>query len=639
MAPVSPPEDEAIGKAYDARLVRRLLTYVRPYRSLVVAALVLIAIESVMQLAGPLLTRWMIDTALPSRNAALVTQVSLLFAAALLVQFGASYGETIFTNLLGQRVMRDLRSELFRHLQRLPIAYFDRTPVGRLVTRVTSDVEALNELFTSGVVAGLGDLFTLLAISVVMLTVDWKLALAAFFVIPLVFIASRVFQTRVRSSYRDIRLRLAKVNAFLNERLSGIRVVQLFGRGDDELARFDRLNHSHLDAHLRSITVYALYFPVIEFLTTLALASLVVAAGVRIGNGALTIGTVAAFLQLVRRFFQPLQDLSEKYNILQAAMASSERVFGLIDLPSAPGVEETPDRAEQVAALRAAGITIAFEDVWFAYSTGGVSDDVVRAAADDQGQWVLHGVNFVARPGQTIALVGHTGAGKTTIVNLLLRFYEPQRGRILLNGTDIRDVPVDVLRSVIAYVQQDIFLFAGDVASNLRLGSPIDDAALEAAAERVGADRVVRRLPGGWTHELAERGASVSVGERQLLAFARAIVADPALLVLDEATSAVDSEIEADIQQAVLGLMRGRTTIAIAHRLSTIVDADEILVLHHGAVLERGTHRQLLSHGGLYERLFRLQVGDAVVGAAAVTVEVSGVLNASERLPTAATPG
>lgn len=616
MPPAPPPDDEALGKAYDARLVKRLLTYVRPYRRLVAGALALIAIESAMQLAGPMLTRWMIDSALPERNASLVTTVALLFAGSLLVAFGAAYGEAIFTNLLGQRVMRDLRSELFAHLQRLPISYFDKTPVGRLVTRVTSDVEALNELFTSGVVAGLGDLFTLLAISIVMLTIDWKLALASFFVIPLVFIASRIFQSRVRTAYREIRTRLARVNAFLQERLSGIRVVQLFGRERDELARFDKLNDAHLDAHLKSITVYALYFPVIEFLTTLALASLVMASDWRMNDGALTIGTLAAFLQLVRRFFQPLQDLSEKYNILQAAMASSERVFAVIDLPAAPGVEATPDRAEQAARIREAGVTITFDDVWFAYGAGGVTDDSVKALtetapASDEPRWVLRGVSFEARPGQTIALVGHTGGGKTTIVNLLLRFYEPQRGRILVNGMDIRSVPVDVLRSLIGYVQQDIFLFAGDVTSNLRLGADITEADLVRAAARVGAERVIERLPGQWGHELAERGASVSVGERQLLAFARAIAANPALLVLDEATSAVDSEIEAEIQTAVSELMRGRTTIAIAHRLSTIVTADEILVLHHGAVMERGTHRGLLSLGGLYERLFRLQVGDA----------------------------
>ena len=646
-------DDDAVGKAYDARLVRRLLQYVRPYRVLVMAALGLILVEAAMQLVGPLLTRWVIDRAFPAHDAGLVLRAALLFAALLIAQFAAAYGETLCTSLLGQRVMRDLRAELFARLQRLPIAYFDRTPVGRLMTRVTSDVEALNELFTSGVVAGLGDLFTLVAISVVMLTIDWQLALASFVVIPFVFLASRVFQRRVRAVYRDIRVRIAKVNAFLNERLSGVRIVQLFGRERAEIQRFDGLNNAHLDAQLTSITVYAFYFPVIEFLTTLALATLVVAGGFRVSQQALTVGTVAAFLQLVRRFFQPLQDLSEKYNILQAAMASSERIFELLDTPEAPGLTPTIDVRARASELRADGVTVQFERVWFAYAAqGGVSDDVstrdaltgatrtLPLTSIEEVRWVLQDVNFLVRPGETLALVGHTGAGKTTIVNLLLRFYEPQRGRILVNGVDIREIPVDVLRAVIGYVQQDIFLFAGDVASNLRLGAAIDDEALHQAAARVGADRVINRLPGGWQHELAERGASVSVGERQLLAFARAIAANPALLILDEATSAVDSQIEADIQRAVAALMVGRTTIAIAHRLSTVLDADEILVLHHGEVVERGTHRALVARGGLYERLYRLQAGD-VVNESPRGRDAEEFLDATSpvRLPTGATLG
>ncbi len=644
-------EDDALGKAYDARLVRRLLAYVRPYRWLVVAALACIVVQSGMQLVGPLLTRWVIDRALPARDAGLVVQVAFMYAALLVAQFGAAFGETLFTALLGQRVMRDLRRELFERLQRLPVAYFDRNPVGRLVTRVTSDVEALNELFTSGVVAGFGDLFTLFAIGLVMLIVDWQLALAAFVVIPLVLVASRVFQNSVRTAYRDIRTRIARLNAFIGERISGMRIVQLFGREKREVERFDALNQSHLDAHLKSITVYAMYFPVIEFLTTFALASLLVTAGFRVGAEAITVGTVAAFLQLVRRFFQPLQDLSEKYNILQAAMAASERIFALLDTPVALGVARTPDRDARVAALRSAGVTVVFEDVWFAYDRDqGIADDhapagegaVTRPSDAAEPTWVLKGVSFRVAPGQEIALVGHTGAGKTTIVNLLLRFYEPQRGRILVNGVDIRELPVDVLRAVIGYVQQDIFLFAGDIAGNLRLDADIDDATLRAAAARVGADRVIERLPGRWQHELAERGGGVSVGERQLLAFARAVAADPALLILDEATSAVDSQIEADIQRAVSELMRGRTTIAIAHRLSTIVDADEILVLHHGEVVERGTHRDLLAKQGLYDRLFRLQIGE---GTAASTAESAPralhelTAGSASRLPTGATPG
>jgi ATP-binding cassette subfamily B multidrug efflux pump len=593
-----------------------------------------------------------------------VVQVALMYAALLVAQFGAAFGETMTTSLVGQRVMRDLRRELFERLQRLPVSYFDRNPVGRLVTRVTSDVEALNELFTSGVVAGVGDLFTLLAIGVVMLAVDWQLAMAAFVVIPLVLIASRLFQNAVRTAYRDIRTRLARLNAFVGERIGGMRIVQLFGREAHEVGRFDTLNQSHLDAHVTSIRVYALYFPVIEFLTTFALASLLVTAGFRVGSSAITVGTVAAFLQLVRRFFQPLQDLSEKYNILQGAMAASERIFGLLDTPVAAGVAATPDRDARVGALRAAGVTVVFEDVWFAYGREqGVAEDHAptsprassarrpAAAGDPEGggRWVLKGVSFCVAPGQEIALVGHTGAGKTTIVNLLLRFYEPQRGRILVNGVDIRELPVDVLRSVIGYVQQDIFLFAGDVAGNLRLDADIDDETLAASAARVGADRVIQRLPGGWHHELAERGGGVSVGERQLLAFARAVAADPALLILDEATSAVDSHIEAEIQRAVSELMRGRSTIAIAHRLSTIVDADEILVLHHGEVVERGTHRELLAREGLYDRLFRLQVGerdapDSETGqvfppvASPSVVEADLAASSATRLPTDATP-
>ena len=637
-------DEDAVGKAYDARLIRRLLTYVRPYRLLVVGALSLIVVESAMQLVGPLLTRWVIDKALPAQDTQLVVQVALLYVVMLVAQFGAAYGETIMTSLLGQRVMRDLRSQLFVHLQKLPITFFDRSPVGRLVTRVTSDVESLNELFTAGVVAGLGDLFTLLSISVVMLVVDWRLALASFAVIPFVFLASRLFQSQVRTAYRDIRTRLAVLNAFLQERLSGMRIVQIFNRERSEADRFDALNRSHLDAHLKSITVYALYFPVIEFLTTFALASLLVSSGGRVSRGTLTVGTVAAFLQLVRRFFSPLQDLSEKYNILQAAMAASERIFDLVDTPEAPGLAPSAGHDEQVARLRKTGIRVSFEAVWFAYSASDavLADSSSRGAAVEanvisvpatsmvEPRWVLRDVSFSAAPGQTVALVGHTGAGKTTIVNLLLRFYEPQKGRILINGVDIRDFPVDVLRSVIGYVQQDIFLFAGDIASNIRLGTLIDDDGLEQAAARVGADRVISRLPGGWKHQLGERGANVSVGERQLLSFARAVAADPSLLVLDEATSAVDSEIEALIQGAVSELMRGRTTIAIAHRLSTILDADEILMLHHGEVAERGSHRELLLHHGLYSRLYKLQIGDA--GEMVSKDDIGNEITESERL-------
>ena len=616
-APLLPHDDEVLGKAFDSRLARRLFAYVRPYGRLVAGALAFLLVEGVLQLAQPLLTRHVIDVAVPAHDTGAVRRDALLFIVVLAAQLVCEYGQLVLTTLLGQRVMHDLRRELFDHLQRLSIAFFDRNPVGRLVTRVTSDVEALNELFTSGVVAGMGDLFTLLAISGLMFWVDWRLTLAAFGVVPFIYLTSHVFRIKVRDSYRDIRTRLARINAFLQERLTGMRIVQLFGREKAEGARFAALNQSHLDAHLKSVTVYALYFPVIEILTTVALASLIVAAVPRVASHVLTVGTVAAFLQLARRFFQPLQDLSDKYNTLQQAMAASERVFKLLDTePENGDGREKGEGSEKGEGERLAapvslpsrlslssprsGVTVQFENVWFHYGPEGVAEP----------QWVLKNISFTAKPGQTLALVGHTGAGKTTVISLLLRFYDPQRGRILVDGRDIRAMTLDELRSLVGYVQQDIFLFAGDIATNIRLSNPLTDAQVAEAATRVGADRIIRRLPDGYHHQLGERGASVSVGERQLLSFARAIAADPALLLLDEATSAVDSEIEAEIQRALAQLMRGRTTIAVAHRLSTIVSSEEILVMHHGEIRERGTHRELLDANSLYARLYRLQAGE-----------------------------
>jgi ATP-binding cassette subfamily B multidrug efflux pump len=601
-------EDDVLGKAYDRKLMRRLLVYTRPYRGLMYGAFALLCVEGGVQVVGPLLTRRVIDVAVPAHDVGVVMVSTALLLLALIAEFVTSYGQTWLTSLLGQRVMRDLRMEIFEHLQRLSVSYFDRNPAGRLITRVTSDVETLNELFTSGVVAGLGDLFTLVAISVAMLLMDWRLALASFAVIPFVVLVSAAFRKGVRETYRDIRVRIARINAFLQERLTGMRIVQLFGQEKREAQRFDELNRSHLDAHLKSITVYALYFPAIELLTSIALAILIVAGASRVHANLLSVGTVAAFLQLVRRFFQPLQDLSEKYNILQTAMASSERIFTLLD--TAPSVPDTANRSAHVQAT--SGVEIAFEDVWFAYDLAHMArqktGDIQEAAPVE---WVLKGVSFTARPGETLALVGHTGAGKTTIVNLLMRFYDPQRGRITINGVDIRTIPLEQLRSLIGYVQQDIFLFAGDIATNIRLSNALSDDDVVRAATRVGADRIIRGFPHAYGQVLGERGASISVGERQLLSFARAVAANAPLLLLDEATSAVDSEIEAEIHAALSVLVEGRTTIAVAHRLSTIANADTILVLHHGEVVERGTHRELLDHRGLYATLWRLQAGDS----------------------------
>jgi ATP-binding cassette, subfamily B, multidrug efflux pump len=605
---IQPHEDDVLGKAYDRKLMSRLLVYTKPYRQLMYGAFALLCVEGAIQVVGPLLTRRVIDVAVPTHNMHIVVVSTVLFFLALLTEFVTSYGQTWLTSLLGQRVMRDLRMEIFGHLQRLSVSYFDRNPAGRLITRVTSDVETLNELFTSGVVSGLGDLFTLAAISVAMLIMDWRLALASFAVIPFVVMVSGLFRKGVRETYREIRVRIARINAFLQERLTGMRIVQLFGQEKREAERFDELNRSHLDANLKSITVYALYFPAIELLTSIALAILIVAGASRVHANLLSVGTVAAFLQLVRRFFQPLQDLSEKYNILQTAMASSERIFTLLD--TRPTV---PDNILELGvANRKAGVEVAFEDVWFAYDLAHLAKGQNAVEAEHAAvEWVLKGVSFTARPGETLALVGHTGAGKTTIVNLLMRFYDPQRGRITINGVDIRTMPLQELRALIGYVQQDIFLFAGDIATNIRLSNPISDAEVTRAATEVGADRIIRGFPQGYAQVLGERGASISVGERQLLSFARAIAANAPLLLLDEATSAVDSEIEAEIHAALSVLTAGRTTIAVAHRLSTIANADMILVLHHGEVLERGTHRELLERGGLYATLWRLQAGES----------------------------
>lgn len=599
-------EEEALGKPLDTTLLRRLLRYLRPYAGITLGAITMLLGSALLQLAGPYLTKVAIDRAIPAKDLHLVLMLGLAMAAASVAEFALEYGQTVVTALIGQRVMVDLRLEIFAKLQRLPIPFYDRNPVGRLMTRVTSDVETLNDLFTGGVVALFGDLFTLLVIMVWMLVVDVRLALVSFAVIPFVFAAARLFQATVRRAYRDIRVKLARINAFLQEHVSGMRVVQLFGREAQAADRFEAVNRAHLQANLDSIVAYALFFPAIEVLTSVALASILLYGGDRVLGHTLTVGVLAAFLQLARRFFRPLQDLSEKYNIVQAAMASSERVFRLLDT-----AETVRDPERPVALPQPVKGTVAFEGVWFRYPA---ADGKERGGGPDEG-WVLRDVSFTARPGETVAIVGHTGAGKTTIISLLLRFYDVERGRITVDGVDIRDLAQQELRGLIGLVQQDIFLFTGDLASNIRLGAPLPDAAVEAAARRVGAQRFIERLPDRYAHRLGERGQNVSVGERQLLSFARALAVDPRILVLDEATSSVDAEAEERIQAAIAELMQGRTSLVIAHRLSTVQHADIILVLHHGVIRERGSHRELLAAGGLYERLYQLQLGAGMADA------------------------
>jgi ATP-binding cassette subfamily B protein len=582
-------ELETGAAGYDAKILRRLLGYLRPYRWHSLAAVLLLLTQSGLALVGPRLTEHALDVAIPHADRGLLTLLAGLYLGTLLAEFVVEYAGTLLTTLVGQRVMYDLRMEIFTRLQRLSVAFFDRNPVGRLMTRVTSDVETLNELFSSGVVTLFGDVFTLLAIMGMMLAIDWRLALVTFSVIPLVWLTAAVFRRRVREAFRDIRLRLARLNAYLQERLTGMRVVQLFGREEASAARFAELNRDHLAAHLRSITVYAVFFPMVEVLTSIAMALLLWYGGLRVLDGTLTVGVLAAFIQYTRRFFQPLQDLSEKVNLLQSAMASSERVFALLDEPVTVQEPATPRHL-----ARPVRGEVRFEGVWFRYSP--------------EGPWVLRDISFTASPGRTIALVGHTGAGKTTIVSLLLRFYDPERGRITVDGVDIRELPTAELRSLIGFVQQDLFLFTGDILHNLTLDAPITPAQAGEAARRVGADRFIERLPERYAHRLGERGRNLSVGERQLLSFARALALDPAILVLDEATSSVDAEAEAQIQAAIAELMAGRTSLVVAHRLSTILHSDEILVMHHGEIRERGTHRDLLAAGGLYQRLYQLQL-------------------------------
>jgi ATP-binding cassette subfamily B protein len=583
------PGEETEEKGYDRVLLRRLLAYLRPYRLGVASAVALLFVGAALELVGPYLTKVVLDQAIPLRDEDLLLLLVWVYGASVALAFAAAYAQGLITTWLAQRVMYDIRTQLFAHLQRLSLRFFDTNPVGRLMTRVTNDVEVLNEMFGSGVVTIFGDVFTLIFIVGVMFFLDWRLALVTLMVLPVMVWASFLFRSRIRRAYRDIRVRLARINAYLQERIGGVRVIQLFGRERETERRFERINADHLEAHLRSITYYALFFPVIEVLTAVALALILWYGGWASLREAVTVGTVAAFLQYARRFFRPIQDLSEKYNLLQGAMASSERIFALLD--TEPEIQDHPHPLPLPDMAKG---RIEFRDVWFRYGP--------------DGDWVLRGVSFTANPGERVAIVGATGAGKTTIISLLMRFYEAERGEILFDDVPIARVRAAELRARIGLVLQDVFLFSGSIRDNLRLGAEeIDDERLREASARVGAHAFIERLPLGYDQPVGERGLSLSVGERQLVSFARALAFDPAVLVLDEATSSVDSELEAQIERALGELMRGRTSLVIAHRLSTIQRADQILVLHHGEVRERGSHATLLRAGGIYARLHELQ--------------------------------
>jgi len=626
-------EEEVLGKAYDSRLMKRLLRYLAPYKWQVAIALGSIFLKVGADVLGPYLTKIVIDRYLApvpglhtrfdrflsSNPFAGIAQIAALYVGLLVFSFLLEYLQTYYMQWAGQMVMFDLRKEIFRHLQRMHIGFYDRNPVGRLVTRVTSDVDALNEMFTSGVVSIFEDVFVLAGIVAIMLHMNPKLALITFAVLPLIAIATKIFRDKVRDSYRRIRVAIARINAYLQEHVSGMVVLQLFNREQRAFAKFSDVNASHMDAFKDAIMAHAVYYPVVEILSSTAIACVIWFGGNDVIRGATTIGILAAFIQYAQRFFRPIQDFSEKYNILQSAMASSERIFKLLDTPveiTSPAVTKKPEGPGRIE----------FDHVWFAYrnipiDTGDGKNGKGARAAEDRAthttqpllepDWVLRDVSFVIEPGETVAIVGHTGAGKTTIISLLMRFYDMQKGAIKIDGVDVKDMDLADLRRRYGVVLQDPFLFTGTVEGNIRLGTQfITDEDVQQAAIDVNLAEFIRTLPQGFKEEVRERGSTLSTGQKQLISFARALAHNPKILILDEATSSVDTETEFKVRDALSRMVEGRTSVVIAHRLSTVQRADKIIVMHKGLVREEGTHQQLLAQRGIYYKLYQLQYKD-----------------------------
>jgi len=627
-------EEEVLGKAYDGRLMRRLLTYLRPYKWHVVVALGAIILKSVADVLGPLLTKVAIDKYLaksPNSHSWIgdrlspapltgIAQIGGLYVGILLFTFTLEFIQTYLMQWTGQKVMFDLRRQIFRHLQHMHVGFFDKNPVGRLVTRVTTDVDALNEMFTAAVVSIFEDVFVLAGIIGIMMKMNWKLALITFAVLPFIVYATKIFRDKVRDSYRRIRTAIARINSYLQEAVSGMLVLQLFNREKRAFDKFSDINASHMEAFKDAILAYSVYYPFVEILSAIAIASIIWFGGNDVIRGVATIGVLVAFMQYAQRFFRPIQDLSEKYNILQSAMAAGERVFKLLDTKievTSPAITKQPQGPGRIE----------FDHVWFSYNASGQGGGETGVLARPEGaagqagtpvappakdpDWVLRDVSFVLEPGETIAVVGHTGAGKTTLISLLMRFYDVQRGAVRIDGVDIKEMNLDDLRSRFGVVLQDPFLFSGTVAGNIRLGTArIQDADVEQAAEDVNLADFIRTLPGGFKEEVRERGSTLSTGQKQLISFARALAHNPKILILDEATSSVDTETEFRVRDALNRMVEGRTSLIIAHRLSTIQRADKIIVMHKGKVREMGSHQQLLAQRGIYYKLYQLQYKD-----------------------------
>ncbi len=583
-------DDELLGKAYDSKLMKRLLGFAKPYTKYVVAAIVLNIIVAALGPLRPYLTKVAIDNNIAHKDYKGLILIAVALIAALLFQSVMQYFLSYYTQLMGQKIIFDLRNKIFAHVQKLSLKYFDKTPIGRIVTRVTNDVDSLEQMYSSGIIMVFSDVFIVLWILVFMFALSWDLSLVSLSVLPVLIYGTFLFRKKVRETYLDVRFHLARLNSYMQEHITGMNIVQIFTKEKEESERFSGINRDHRDANIRSVFYYAVFYPGVEFVSTAAMALIIWYGGGEIIQSRMTIGVLFAFIQYTEMFFRPIRDLSEKYDILQSAMASSERIFKLLDDNT---MIKNPDNPVK---LNKPSGAIEFRDVWFAYNPG---------------EYVLKNVSFNINPGETIAIVGATGAGKTSIINILTRFYDIDKGAILIDGIDIKTLDKKELRKYISIVLQDVYLFSGTIKSNINLGSGlISDEQVIEASKTVGAHKFISNLPGGYDEEVKEKGATLSVGQRQLISFARALAYNPQILILDEATSSVDTETENLIQNAIEKLLVGRTSIVIAHRLSTIQNADKIIVMHKGEVRESGNHQELLAKKGIYYKLYQLQYKD-----------------------------